>query len=274
MLGTEHLKLPSASARPTAASVDSFCADGFLVVRGAIAPDIVRACVGVIDNELRTRGVEPSDHRTWSRPVVRLPCPEAPAFTAAGTSPSLREMYDALLGAGRWIEREGVGGTVPVRFPSTTDPGDAGWHIDGSYDVQGQFWVNVQSRYRGLLALFLFTDVTEDDAPTELIIGSHLDVPRVLAPYGERGVFFGDVTGQLPASTFRRPHARATGRAGDVYVCHPFLVHRATWPHTGTRPRMVAQPAIGLRDPFALRGGDDVCAVERAILRGLGESLR
>jgi hypothetical protein len=197
---------------------DRFCGDGFLVVRRAVAPDVVRACVDAIENELRTRGVGPSDPRTWSEPVVRLPCPEGPAFAAAGTSPPLRRIYDALLGAGRWIEREGVGGTVPVRFPTKRGPGDAGWHIDGSYDVDGRWWVNVHSRGRGLLALFLFTDVTDGDAPTEIIVGSHLDVPRVLAPYGERGVFFGEVVGQLPASTLRRPYARAIGRAGDVYV--------------------------------------------------------
>jgi hypothetical protein len=91
----------------------------------------------------------------------------------------------------------------------------------------------------------------------------------VLAPYGQRGVFFGDAAGQLPASTFQRPRARATGRAGDVYICHPFLVHRATWPHLGAGPRMVAQPEVAHRAPFALREGTDVCAVERAILRGL-----
>jgi hypothetical protein len=252
-----------------ATAVDEFAARGFLVVRGAVAPDIVRACVEVLENELRGRGVEPRDPATWREPVVRFPCPQGPAFKAAGTSSALREAYDALRGAGRWIEPEGVGGTVPVRFPSRRDPGDAGWHIDGSYDVEGRLWVNVASRHRALLALFLFTDVGEDDAPTEVIVGSHLDVPRVLARYGERGVFFGDVVRRLPAATWRRPRARATGSAGDVYVCHPFLVHRATWPHRGTGPRMLAQPAIGHREPFALRGETDVCPVERAILRGL-----
>ena len=156
-----------------------------------------------------------------------------------------------------------------MRFPSMQDPGDAGWHIDGSYDVDGQWWANVHSRHRGLLALFLFTDVGPEDAPTEILVGSHLDVPRVLAPFGERGLFFGDVTERLPASTFQRPRAHATGRAGDVYVCHPFLVHRATWPHRGAGPRMLAQPEIAHREPFALRDGAGLCEVERAILCGL-----
>src|SRR5262249_18467986 len=114
---------------------------------------------------------------------------------------------------------------------------------------------------------FLFTDVGERDAPTEILVGSHLDVPRLLLPFGDRGVFHVDVA--LRPSTFRRPSVRATGHAGDVYVCHPFPVHRATWPHLGTGPRMLAQPAIDHAVPFALREGMPVCAVERAILQGL-----
>lgn len=253
----------------TKPSIDRFCEDGFVAVRGAVPAPIVHGCVSAIEKELCARAVDPRDATTWSAPVVRLNCPDGPAFAAAGMSAALHEMYDALLGAGRWIPRDGVGGTIPVRFPSTQDPGDAGWHIDGSYDVGGQWWVNVRSRGRGLLALFLFTDVGDADAPTELLIGSHLDVPPVLAPFGDRGVFFGDVSQRLPAATFQRLRARATGRAGDVFLCHPFLVHRATWPHRGAGPRMIAQPSIPQHQPFALRNGNDVCAVERSILRGL-----
>lgn len=259
------------SVRPRDAA---FCADGYLVVRGAVARDVVRRCVDVIEAQLRSRAVDPRDPATWTAPVVRLPCPDGPAFAAAGTSLPLSDMYDALLGAGRWIRHEGVGGTIPIRFPSAHDPGDAGWHIDGSYDVDGAWWVNVRSRGRGLLALFLFTDVGEDDAPTELIVGSHLDVPRVLAPWGERGACFGGVVKRLPRSTFTRPRTRATGRAGDVFLCHPFLVHRATWPHRGIGPRMVAQPAVAIHEPFGLRAAVAVCPVERAILEGLGPGRR
>lgn len=40
----------------------------------------------------------------------------------------------------------------------------------------------------------------------------------------------------------------ATGRAGDVYVCHPLLVHAASYPHRGTQARFIEQPAIVLAD--------------------------
>jgi hypothetical protein len=253
------------------ALIDRFCQDGFVALRGAVAPNVVDACANAVDGELRRRGVDPRDRATWREPVVRFDCPSGPAFDAAGASAALITVYDALLGRDRWARRAGVGGTVPVRFPSDRDPGDAGWHIDGSYDVEGTYWANVHSRGRGLLALFLFGDVGDDDAPTELLAGSHLDVPRVLAPFGERGVFFGEVAKRVPSATFARRRVRAIGRAGDVFVCHPFLVHRATWPHRGERPRAVAQPGIAIHEPFALHGGEGVCPVERAILRGLGE---
>ncbi len=73
----------------------------------------------------------------------------------AGTQPALWEAYDQLLEPGSWWRRQGVGGTIPVRFPHAADPRDAGWHIDGSFDVDGDYWANVASRERGLLALFL-----------------------------------------------------------------------------------------------------------------------
>jgi hypothetical protein len=250
-------------------SVEQFCDQGFVVIREAVAPADVLGCVRAIETAVWDQHVDLNVPETWTRPVVRIPCPEGLAFTAAGTSPKLRAAYDDLLGVGGWVERAGVGGTVPIRFPSSTDPGDAGWHIDGSYDVAGQWWVNVHSRGRGLLALFLFSDIGVDDAPTEILVGSHLDVPRALAPYGERGTFFGNVTTELADSTYERRRAWATGSAGDVYLCHPFLVHRATWPHRGTRPRILAQPEVRTRSPFALERGDGACAVERSIVRGL-----
>jgi hypothetical protein len=56
---------------------------------------------------------------------------------------------------GRWWQRPGVGGTIPVRFPSPDDPGDAGWHIEASFEVNGRQRVGIRSRGRGLLALYL-----------------------------------------------------------------------------------------------------------------------
>jgi hypothetical protein len=89
--------------------IDRFIGDGFIVVRGAAEVDVVRGCRATIDAALREHGIEPDDASTWTTPVVRLPCPEGPSFATAGTSRELCSAYDALLGAGAWHRREGVG---------------------------------------------------------------------------------------------------------------------------------------------------------------------
>jgi hypothetical protein len=148
------------------AEIDSFAADGFVAVRGAVPADVLRACQEEIWSDLGDQGVLRDDPSTWREPVVRISCPESEAFAAAGTQPVLWEAFDQLIGEGRWWHRRGVGGTIPVRFPSHAHPGDAG--------------------------------------------------------------------------------------AGDVFLCHPFLVHAASWPHAGRHPRIMAQPGVALHDAFPL----------------------
>jgi hypothetical protein len=250
------------------ATLDHFVRDGFLVLRSAVPASVVSECRNEIAETLRDAGVD-ADAPASRQPVVRVDCPRTPVFETAGSQQLLTDTYDLLLGDGMWRKPRGVGGTVPVRFPSESDPGDAGWHVDGSYDGDGGYWLNVASKARALLCLFLFSDVGTHDAPTELKIGSHLDVPALLEPFGESGINSTFLSLSLPSSTLDRPSVFATGRAGDVFVCHPFLVHRATWPHRGTRPRMVAQPGVMHTDPFSLDGVNPF-PVEQAILRGLG----
>jgi hypothetical protein len=137
----------------SAAEVEAFTADGFVAIRGAVPPAVVRACQDEVWAALGERGVRRGDPATWRDPVVRIACPESEAFAAAGTVPGLWEAYDQLIGPGRWLRRRGVGGTVPVRFPSPADPGDAGWHIEASYCRDGEQRVNYRSRSRGLLVL-------------------------------------------------------------------------------------------------------------------------
>ena len=73
----------------------------------------------------------------------------------------------------------------------------------------------------------------------------------------------------LPPSTFERDVVSVQGMAGDVFLCHPFLVHRASWPHRGRVPRVMAQPSIWLKEPYALTDRAGALPVERAIIAGL-----
>ena len=134
-----------------------------------------------------------------------------------------------------------------------------------------QLRVNAGSRARGLLALYLLTDVQAAGAPTRLRPGSHLDVPRILAPAGDDGMDWFQAAQQAARASAHRPTALATGWAGDVFLCHPFLVHAASWPHRGRFPRMIAQPAVALHGQYPLHAvpGAPPPPVQQAILDGL-----
>lgn len=215
---------------------------------------------------------DPHDPATWINPVIRLGMyTQAPFIQSAGT-PVLQSAFDQLLGAGKWIPLRAMG-TFPVRFPSPQDPGDAGWHVDAGFPGAdpGNFFdwrINIRSKGRGLLMLFLYSDVGVQDAPTRIRTGSHLDVARLLQPAGEQGLSFMELArglDSLPA----REEILATGKAGTVYLCHPFLVHAAQ-PHHGTEPRFLAQPPLLLKEDLVIEGRDGAYnPVEQAIRAGL-----
>ena len=162
-----------------------------MAVRGAVDAGTVATCREQIWAAMERRGVRRDDPGSWPPLVGSLSDLTGELFVAAYLSPPLTAAYDELIGPGRWqrsVRPAGLGETVVVRFPAQ-GRANAGYHIEGSYrGPAGQDgWVNIRSRARGLLALFLFTDVGRDDAPTRLLCGSHLAVPQFLAPYGEAG---------------------------------------------------------------------------------------
>lgn len=220
----------------------------------------------------RDTGCDPDDPSTWTKPVIRLGDYGQPPFAAAANTPQLHRAFDRLAGAGRWLPRGSLG-TFPIRFPSPDDAGDTGWHVDASFGTENPSFlswrVNIVSRGRALLMLFLFSDVGPDDAPTRIRVGSHRDIARRLAPAGEEGLSLGELAANGFAESAHRQEVLATGEAGTVYLCHPFLVHAAQ-PHRGTRPRFLAQPPLLPAAPLRLHREDgDYSAVEVAIREAL-----
>ena len=251
--------------------VESFILRGFVPLREAFPRALAERCRERLWEQLDVARADPS---SWTKPVIRLGGQSAPPFCEAANTPRLRGAFDQLIGAGRWVAHPFLSGTVVVRFPVGGDPGDAGWHIDGSFAKNGSWWVNLRSDGRALLMLFLFSDVGADDAPTRIRIGSHLDVPAVLAPAGEAGLWYDDVVPRLPPTAHERALAHATGIAGDVYLCHPFLVHAADR-HRGRGARFLGQPGVLWAAPLDLsRPEDGGSPVDRAIRLGLGASAR
>lgn len=255
----------SGSDQLSAAQIEQFVRDGFLRIDDAFPRALGDACRRTL---WLASGCAEDAPLTWARPVVRVGEIPSPPFREAANTPRLCAAYDALVGEGRWEPRGSLGSFV-IRFPSATDPGDCGWHVDMSFGFEGEpdfleWRINLASRGRALLMLFLFSDVGEEDAPTRLRVGSHLDIARRLAPHGEAWLTLGELASRQFAESARRAEATATGPAGTVYLCHPFLVHGAQPLLVGARPRFLGQPALLPRAPMD-PWRSDPSPVERAI---------
>lgn len=266
--------------------VERFVRDGFVRVPGAFPNALADEVRGRLWEQL---GMAPDDRSTWTKEVVRLGFSDEDAFVRCANTERLHAAYDRIVGPGRWKQPDRLG-TFPIRFPSNRGPQDNkdfGWHIDAGFlsvtldvqtyqDWQGEmavippnfeetFRFNVWSKGRALLLLFLFSDTDEDDAPTLVRVGSHLDVPRLLVDAGPEGVYL-----DVSDVGVDRPVASVTRQAGDVYLCHPFLVHTPQG-NVGNRPRFMAQPNLEPTGQLELDRADGCYSpVERAVRRGLG----
>jgi hypothetical protein len=254
-----------------AASIRQFIDEGYVMIPRAFSRDLAHEARALL---WRDTGCDPEDRSTWTQPVVRLGYYSQTPFRDAANAPVLHRAFDQLVGKDRWEPRTDLG-TFPVRFPLPGDPGDTGWHIDTSFQGDAaptdyfNWRVNVVSKGRALLMLFLFSDIGKDDAPTRLRVGSHIDIARRLAPAGEAGLSLRELAKNGFRESEGRPEVMATGDAGTVYLCHPFLVHAAQ-PHRGTLPRFLAQPALLPKGAFRLDAPEgDSSPVEIAIRKAL-----
>ena len=147
-------------------------------------------------------------------------------------------------------------------------PGRAatGWHVDGDH-----FLHFLDSAEQGLLVVVLWADIHPRGGGTFIACDSIAPVARFLAARPEG----------VPPNAFPPKGALAlechdfretTGKAGDVYLLHPFTLHTSSYNH---RPeaRFMTNPPVALREPMRLdrRGdGSAYSLVEQGILRALG----
>ena len=147
---------------PSTLDLEAFVTDGFVRLAHAFPREIADAARAILWRDTgcdpdRPRHVDAARHPAGDvrAAAVRRRRQHATRCTPPSTSSSGRD-------AG--CRRDSLG-TFPVRFPSPDDPGDAGWHVDASFGYDHpdfMAWrVNVRSRGRALLMLFLFSDVGE-----------------------------------------------------------------------------------------------------------------
>ena len=252
--------------------INQFINDGYIKIEGAFPREIADECRAILWKET---GCDPNNPNTWTSPVIRIGELGLEPFKTAINTPILHKSFDQLVGKCNWIPKTTIG-SFPIRFPSKDAATDTGWHVDASFPGEDandymKWRINVQSKGRALLMLFLFSDITDKDAPTIIKVGSHLDVAKLLEPEGERGLSFLELAQRL-VSLPKRIEVLATGKAGTVYLCHPFIVHAAQQ-HHGTNPKFMAQPALLTKDDFNITQTEKAnCPVEIAILKSLNQT--
>lgn len=253
----------------SAEQIDSFISDGCVKIEHAFPEEIADECRAILWKETKC---DPQNPGSWTEPVIRIGELGHEPFKKVANTVILHNAFDQLAGKDNWLPRETLG-SFPVRFPGKEKATDTGWHVDASFPGEdaGNYlnWrININSKGRALLMLFLFSDVSEKDAPTIIRAGSHLDVVKVLKPAGEKGLSFMELA-QILDTLPKRNEVLATGKAGTVYLCHPFIVHAAQ-DHHGTTPKFMAQPPLLTKSDFDIgQKGKEYCPVELAILKGL-----
>src|SRR5690554_371051 len=231
--------------------IEQFVLNGFVRIDNAFSQEIADAVLDILWNDLPCNRSNPS---TWTEPVIRLGMYTQQPFIDSLNNKKLHLIFNQLVGEDKWIPCRSVG-TFPVRFPSVQQPNDTGKHVDASFAGNDpnnylEWRVNVKSKGRALLMLVLYSDVSENDAPTVIYEGSHIDVAKLLSKQGDFGLSFMELASKLDKLPKRR-EVYATGKAGTVYLCHPFIVHSAQ-PHRGTIPKFMAQPPLLLRGELSI----------------------
>ena len=245
--------------------IEQFVLNGFIRIENAFSKEIADAVLDILWNDLPC---DRSNRSTWTEPVIRLGMYTQQPFVESLNGKKMHLIFNQLIGEDKWIPCRNVG-TFPVRFPSVKKPDDIGKHVDASFagDEPNNYFewrVNVKSKGRALLMLVLYSDVSENDAPTVIYEGSHIDVAKLLAKEGDSGFSFMELASKLDDLP-KRKEVYATGKAGTVYLCHPFIVHSAQ-PHRGTIPKFMAQPPLLLRGELSVSdSADGYTPVEQAI---------
>jgi hypothetical protein len=253
----------------TTDQINGFIHDGFVKIENAFPTEIANECRAIL---WKATQCDPNIPNTWTQPVIRIGEIGLEPFQKAANTPILHTAFNQLAGKDNWLPRATLG-SFSIRFPSRESASDTGWHVDASFpgaEVNNylEWRINIHSKGRALLMLFLFSDVAQQDAPTLIRVGSHLDVAKILESEGEKGLSFMELAQRLDTLP-KREEALATGKAGTVYLCHPFIVHAAQ-NHHGTTPKFMAQPPLLTKNDFNInRTDNELCPVEKAILKGL-----
>jgi hypothetical protein len=217
-------------------------------------------------------GINPEDRSTWPNDKIHMPSSETAlvrdfspkAFAAMCELCGGPEQVDPMQTWGNgFIANYGLGRDKEWLPPG---PEVSGWHVDGDW-----FLHFLDSPEQGLLVVVLFSDIHPRGGGTFIACDSVSLVARFLAARPEgvepNGFPWKDLVSQC------RDFRETTGKAGDVFLLHPFILHASSYNH---RPeaRLMINPSGLLREPMRYdrrADGSAYSPMEQVVLRALGK---
>ena len=280
----ERLAAPAALASHAGlsqAALDQFTRDGFVILRSVISSaECTRLLWERVAPALLHDGIDPFNEATWdgdgtvvkgpdgSDHPIPLSCRDS-RWPALFDSPELLAVLDQLHGGrSRWSWAYGAAeglGWVHIRFPvhngTRWEAPEEGWHIDGDSDS-----LDTTS---SVVVLPMLTTIRPGGGGTALLVGSHRRVASMLhrgvrvrpaslvrsalRGGGGGGGGRGTARDRAHGGTHASPAVvEATGRAGDVLLIHPLLVHAPSNAHRSTEQPCGSLTRHGLRITFNL----------------------
>ncbi len=249
----------------TDADAQHFLDKGYVVIHDCFSPE---AASEYTDSVWTRLGYDPDDKSTWAQTSIHMPGHRR--IDVATFAPKAWQAACDLVGGEDRVQKPytwGDGFIVNLSEGADRPWADAsaesgGFHKDGDF-----FRHFLDSPEQGLLTLVLWSDVQHQGGATFVAADSVGPIARRLAahPEGLLPNSFSDVISEC--SEF----VEATGRVGDVFLLHPFILH-AKAQNVLKLPRLITNPPIHLREPmrFDRENPADHSLVEQAVLRGLG----
>ncbi|MFN8375649.1 MAG: phytanoyl-CoA dioxygenase family protein [Anaerolineae bacterium] len=215
-------------------------------------------------------GYDPNDRATWDKPIVHMPSTDY--VTVKEFAPKAWDAFAQLVGGeDRMQENLRWGNGFIVNFSLGADrawvppsPEAGGWHKDGDF-----FFHFLDSPEQGLLVIVIWRDIGPQGGGTFFApdsvkpVADYLNANRAgLHPF-ENG--FSSLITQC--HDFRE----AQGKAGDVVIMHPYMLHASSQNPSGIA-RFITNPPVALREPmnFNRENPEDFSPLEKAVLYALG----
>lgn len=252
----------------TESDIDHFIEKGYVIVRDCFSDELASEWRAFAFKRL---GYDPEDPATWEKPRIHLPSMNSRPIREIAPK-AWGAICDLLGGEARIANTKptwGDGFIINFSLGGDTEwvPPEkllTGWHKDGDF-----FRHFLDSPEQGLLTIIVWSDIQPKSGGTFIACDSIQHVAQHLYTHPE-GLLPGEGFGQLIGKC--KNFVEITGKAGDVVLIHPFMLHSASQNPSG-RARFITNPPVKLKEPmnFNRDNLDDFSPIESAVLKGLGK---